>query len=85
MSADIERLLDSATSAVRRIAMRIVGLQADQRSLALRAAEQDFTWVAEAAGWESARVATFVELQTRAVRELVKEIETAGGAKGGRA
>jgi hypothetical protein len=85
MSDDTDRFLASAIGAVRRIALQIVELPASRRSMEFNVAELNFNEVASAAGWESARVAKFVELQMGALRALVKEIEIARGATHGRA
>ena len=84
MSDDTDRFLASAIGSVRRIALQIVELPETRRAMAFNVAELNFNEVASAAGWESARVTKFAELQMGALRALVKEIETAGGATGGR-
>ena len=81
MSDDTDRAIGS----VRRIAVQIVELPEARRPIAFTVAELNFNDGASAAGWESARAAKFVDLQMGALRALVKEIETAGGAQGGRA
>ena len=85
MSDDTDRFLASAIGSVRRIALQIVELPVTRRPMAFHVAETNFNEVANAAGWESTRVAKFVELQMGALHALIKEIETAGGAQGGRA
>jgi hypothetical protein len=80
-----DRFLASAIGSVRRIALQIVELPATHRPMAFNVVELNFNEVANAAGWESVRVAKFVELQMGALRALVREIETAGGAAGGHA
>ena len=85
MSDDTDRFLPSAVGPVRRIALQIVELPENRRPMAFNVAELDFNEVANAAGWESLRIAKFVELQMGALRALVEEIEIASGATGGRA
>jgi hypothetical protein len=82
---DTDRFLASAIGSVRRIALQIVELPATRRPMAFQVAELNFNEAANAAGWESERVAKFVELQMGALRALAKEIEIAGGATPGRA
>jgi DNA-binding XRE family transcriptional regulator len=78
---DTEGLLESAIGAVRRIVMEIVELPAARRPVAFNVAELNFREVANAARWETERVAKFVDLQMGALRALVKEIDISGGSR----
>jgi hypothetical protein len=85
MNDGTDRFLASAIGSVQRLAREIVVLPATRRPMAFNVADLDFTEVASAAGWAIRRVEEFVGLQMGALRALVDEIETTGGAQGGRA
>jgi hypothetical protein len=85
MTGDEQDALDAAVASVRRIASRITQLPASSRELALQQAEQSFIDAIAKLGTVPARGRELVALQIGALRALVKEIETAGGAQGGRA
>jgi len=85
MNRHQQNALDAAISSVQQIAMKIVELPVPARDAALKIAEQAFIEATTKFGIVPERGREFVALQIGALRALVKEIEAAGGAKGGRA
>ena len=85
MPENAETIARQAWGMAQRVGMHIAGMPLEKREAALATAENSLRETAKEMGIVGDQIDGFIELQMKAIRQVITEIDVGGSPQGGRA